>query len=152
MVLGPCLSGWALSWQQVIDCSGKREPDSKSGFDKQELRSIYDSSSLSSCKKSLSPCTCKEAYADRSLSSSNSRALAEMLDDASLDASGDMADLLTTLDDIDTLGEFHSCLEELETNPAFSAMGMDTARLFTSAVQTRMAEVRTRQSVIAQTY
>lgn len=93
----------------------------------------------------------KEAYADRSLSSSNSRALAEMLDDASLNASGDMADLLTTLDDIDTLGEFHSCLEELETNPAFSAMGMDTARLFTSAVQTRMAEVRTRQSVIAQT-
>jgi|GEM_PF-1691229 len=93
----------------------------------------------------------KEAYADRSLSSSNSRALAEMLDDASLNASGEMADLLTTLDDIDTLGEFHSCLEELETNPAFSAMGMDTARLFTSAVQTRMAEVRTRQSVIAQT-
>ncbi|MCP4608983.1 MAG: autotransporter domain-containing protein [Planctomycetes bacterium] len=91
----------------------------------------------------------KQAYADRSLNSANAKAMAVALDTESTSATGSMADLLTELDQASTLTEFNDCLDELVADQNFSAVGMDTARLFALAAQTRMAGIRFNRSAVA---
>lgn len=91
----------------------------------------------------------KQAYADRSLNSANAKAMAVALDTESRSATGSMADLLTKMDQASTLAEFNDCLDELVADEGFSAMGMDTSRLFALAAQTRMAGIRSNRSAVA---
>ncbi len=86
----------------------------------------------------------KKRYTDISLDNPNSQRLAVLLDPLTATATGDAAAILTRLEDTSSPEEFKGNLEQLNSLSISSipAMGMDVSRMFSSAVQTRLAERR----------
>ena len=94
----------------------------------------------------------KDAYADvASGTSGNAQAMAVALDSNSGGATGDFATILQELDSSSSAEDLGECVTQLTgfTVENMSGMSADTARMFSTAAQTRMAEVRTYQTMMA---
>ncbi len=95
----------------------------------------------------------KDAYADvASGMNSNEQAVAAALDSSADGSTGDFAVILKKLDSSSSTAELGDCVGQLvgvtaETIPTLST---DMARMFSSAAETRMAEVRSYQLYLAQ--
>ncbi|WP_300671134.1 autotransporter outer membrane beta-barrel domain-containing protein [Desulfoluna sp.] len=87
----------------------------------------------------------KKSYSDMHFDTINSQRLAALFDDSiRATPSGDLATILISLESSSSPGEFNESMKQLGVIPmsGISALGMDMSRIFSSAVQTRMAEMR----------
>jgi len=111
-----------------------------------------DSILMTTTKNTRSVSITKKAYTDIINSDSPGvQAMAAALDSSTGSATGDLATVLLELERAPTSKEFAECLSQLGGLAVdnMPVMSVDTARLFSTAAQTRMAELRTYQLMMA---
>lgn len=86
----------------------------------------------------------KKAYTDLAITAPSARVLAARLGAMVNGASGDLTEILLQLEASSSLETFNDCLNQLGMVPisGIANLGLGTARLFSSAAQSRMAQMR----------